>query len=193
MWCAPACSTTRRNAGQLPRHAGGDAGAGAVHGLRQSRHRGRARRRAGLLRRRAGRRLRGAGRRGALLRQAARADLRVALAKAASLRGGRRLPLERVLAIGDSVRTDLTGAAAFGLDCLFVTSGLHAEQYGLARRAGPRRPNACLPPPASRQRRSCADLCGDGYAQVGPAASVFSENTASILAFSVWALNGLTM
>jgi HAD superfamily hydrolase (TIGR01459 family) len=37
---------------------------------------------------------------------------------------------ERVLAIGDSVRTDLAGAAALGLDCLFVTSGIHAEAYG---------------------------------------------------------------
>jgi HAD superfamily hydrolase (TIGR01459 family) len=53
-----------------------------------------------------------------------------ALAKAASLRGGTPPPLPRVLAIGDSVRTDLTGAASFGLDCVFVTSGLHAEQYG---------------------------------------------------------------
>lgn len=53
-----------------------------------------------------------------------------ALAKAASLRGGMPPPLNRVLAIGDSVRTDLAGAASFGLDCLFVTSALHAEQYG---------------------------------------------------------------
>jgi HAD superfamily hydrolase (TIGR01459 family) len=53
-----------------------------------------------------------------------------ALGKAAALRGGNPPPLPRVLAIGDSVRTDLTGAAAFGLDCLFVTSGLHAEHYG---------------------------------------------------------------
>jgi HAD superfamily hydrolase (TIGR01459 family) len=53
-----------------------------------------------------------------------------ALARAASLRGGTPPPLNRVLAIGDSVRTDLAGAASFGLDCLFVTSGLHAEQYG---------------------------------------------------------------
>ncbi len=52
-----------------------------------------------------------------------------ALAKAAALRGttpARR----RVLAIGNSVRTDLKGAAAFGLDCMFVTSGIHAEEYG---------------------------------------------------------------
>ena len=39
-------------------------------------------------------------------------------------------PLARVLAIGDSVRTDLAGAASFGVDCLFVISGLHAEQLG---------------------------------------------------------------
>ena len=53
-----------------------------------------------------------------------------ALGKASALRGGNSPPLARVLAIGDSVRTDLAGAAAFGLDCLFVTSGLHAEHYG---------------------------------------------------------------
>jgi HAD superfamily hydrolase (TIGR01459 family) len=37
---------------------------------------------------------------------------------------------QRVLAIGDSVRTDLKGAAAFGIDCLFVTAGIHAEELG---------------------------------------------------------------
>jgi len=52
-----------------------------------------------------------------------------ALASAAAVRGG-GLPLARVLAIGDSVRTDLKGAAAFGIDCLFVISGIHAEEFG---------------------------------------------------------------
>jgi HAD superfamily hydrolase (TIGR01459 family) len=52
-----------------------------------------------------------------------------ALANAAALRGGEP-PLARVLAIGDSVRTDLKGAAAFGIDCLFVISGVHAEEFG---------------------------------------------------------------
>ena len=28
------------------------------------------------------------------------------------------------------MRTDLKGAAAFGLDCLFVTAGIHAEELG---------------------------------------------------------------
>jgi HAD superfamily hydrolase (TIGR01459 family) len=53
-----------------------------------------------------------------------------ALATATALRHGRPPELSRVLAIGDSVRTDLTGATAFGLDCIFVTSGIHAEEYG---------------------------------------------------------------
>jgi HAD superfamily hydrolase (TIGR01459 family) len=52
-----------------------------------------------------------------------------ALAKAAAARG-RVTPHARVLAIGDSVRTDLSGATAFGLDCLFVTAGIHAEELG---------------------------------------------------------------
>jgi HAD superfamily hydrolase (TIGR01459 family) len=38
-------------------------------------------------------------------------------------------PLNRVLAIGDSVRTDLAGAHGFGIDCLFVTRGIHAEEF----------------------------------------------------------------
>jgi HAD superfamily hydrolase (TIGR01459 family) len=43
---------------------------------------------------------------------------------------GRAVDRRRVLAIGDSVRTDLKGAAAFGIDCLFVTAGIHAEELG---------------------------------------------------------------
>jgi HAD superfamily hydrolase (TIGR01459 family) len=52
-----------------------------------------------------------------------------ALAHAATVRGA-ETPLERVLAIGDSLRTDVAGAAALGVDCLFVTSGIHAEELG---------------------------------------------------------------
>jgi HAD superfamily hydrolase (TIGR01459 family) len=37
---------------------------------------------------------------------------------------------KRVLAIGDSIRTDLKGADAFGIDCLFITAGIHAEELG---------------------------------------------------------------
>jgi HAD superfamily hydrolase (TIGR01459 family) len=50
----------------------------------------------------------------------------------AAAQGLRAQPIDqrRVLAIGDSVRTDLKGAAAFGIDCLFVTAGIHAEELG---------------------------------------------------------------
>ena len=43
----------------------------------------------------------------------------------------RRHPAElrHVLAIGDSVRTDLAGAHGFGIDCLFVTRGIHSEEF----------------------------------------------------------------
>jgi HAD superfamily hydrolase (TIGR01459 family) len=53
----------------------------------------------------------------------------VALSKAAALRGG-EVSLTQVLAVGDSIRTDLKGAASFGVDCLFVISGIHAEEFG---------------------------------------------------------------
>jgi HAD superfamily hydrolase (TIGR01459 family) len=52
-----------------------------------------------------------------------------ALAKAAELRG-KTAPRDRILAIGDSVRTDVKGAAERGIDCLFITSGIHAEELG---------------------------------------------------------------
>ncbi|HEY6994579.1 MAG TPA: TIGR01459 family HAD-type hydrolase [Xanthobacteraceae bacterium] len=52
-----------------------------------------------------------------------------ALAIAAAARGA-PVELRRLLAIGDSVRTDLKGAAALGIDSLFVTAGIHAEELG---------------------------------------------------------------
>ncbi|QDZ09355.1 TIGR01459 family HAD-type hydrolase [Devosia ginsengisoli] len=41
---------------------------------------------------------------------------------------GKPLDKSRVLAIGDSVRTDATGAAKFGIDLLFVTGSIHAAE-----------------------------------------------------------------
>ncbi len=52
----------------------------------------------------------------------------MALAKAEAAHG--KVARNRVLAIGDSIRTDLAGAHAFGIDFLFVTSGIHAEELG---------------------------------------------------------------
>lgn len=36
----------------------------------------------------------------------------------------------RAITIGDSIRTDIKGAAAFGLDNILVTDGIHAEELG---------------------------------------------------------------
>ncbi|MBN9584991.1 MAG: HAD family hydrolase [Afipia sp. 62-7] len=47
----------------------------------------------------------------------------------AAQKRGKSTPLNRVLAIGDSVRTDLTGANMMGLDCLFLTRGIHAVDF----------------------------------------------------------------
>ena len=52
-----------------------------------------------------------------------------ALAMAQAARGT-DVSSDRVLAIGDSIRTDLKGARDFGLDCLFVTAGIHSEEFG---------------------------------------------------------------
>ena len=52
-----------------------------------------------------------------------------ALVQIAAARGA-GVPLARVLAVGDSVRTDLAGAARAGVDCLFITAGIHAEEVG---------------------------------------------------------------
>jgi HAD superfamily hydrolase (TIGR01459 family) len=47
----------------------------------------------------------------------------------AAAHGGHEIKLNRVLAIGDSVRTDLAGAHGFGIDCLFVTRGIHSDEF----------------------------------------------------------------
>jgi HAD superfamily hydrolase (TIGR01459 family) len=47
----------------------------------------------------------------------------------AAERRGHLAELRHVLAIGDSVRTDLAGAHGFGIDCLFVTRGIHSEDF----------------------------------------------------------------
>jgi HAD superfamily hydrolase (TIGR01459 family) len=49
-----------------------------------------------------------------------------ALAEVARLRE-RDVPRTRVLAIGDSIRTDLAAAAGAGVDALFIASGIHRD------------------------------------------------------------------
>ncbi len=60
-------------------------------------------------------------------------------------KAGRAVPRERVLAIGDGVKTDVKGAGDAGLDCVFIIGGLAAAEIG--RRDGgpdPDRLNAFL-------------------------------------------------
>src|SRR5262249_31786417 len=54
---------------------------------------------------------------------------RKALQRAAKARGA-QTPLNRVIAIGDSIRPDMKGAVGYGIDSLFVTDGIHAEEFG---------------------------------------------------------------
>jgi HAD superfamily hydrolase (TIGR01450 family) len=43
----------------------------------------------------------------------------------------------RVLAVGDSLRTDMAGAKAAGIDGLLILGGIHAEEFALAGRIDP--------------------------------------------------------
>ncbi|WP_262296119.1 TIGR01459 family HAD-type hydrolase [Microvirga sesbaniae] len=44
---------------------------------------------------------------------------------------GRSIPKEKVLAVGDAIRTDIAGAAGYGIDSLMIARGIHAEELGL--------------------------------------------------------------
>lgn len=45
--------------------------------------------------------------------------------------GGKAVAKARVLAVGDAIRTDIAGAAGFGIDSLMIARGIHAEELGL--------------------------------------------------------------
>jgi HAD superfamily hydrolase (TIGR01459 family) len=53
-----------------------------------------------------------------------------AIAIAAALKG-QDIRKDRVLAIGDAIRTDIAGAAAYGIDSLLIARGIHAEELGV--------------------------------------------------------------
>ena len=61
------------------------------------------------------------------------------------------VPPARILAVGDSLRTDIAGANATGIDSLFVTGGLLAEELGIAPLSEP--PAAALAPLYDRHRQ----------------------------------------
>lgn len=47
------------------------------------------------------------------------------------------IPKDRILAVGDSLRTDIAGANAVGIDSLFIAGGIHAEEFGCSPGALP--------------------------------------------------------
>jgi HAD superfamily hydrolase (TIGR01459 family) len=57
---------------------------------------------------------------------------------------GRSVGVRDALAIGDGMLTDVKGAAGMGMDVLFVTSGIHAREYGGAQEPDPERLAAFL-------------------------------------------------
>jgi ribonucleotide monophosphatase NagD (HAD superfamily) len=69
---------------------------------------------------------------------------------------GKPVARERIIGIGDAMRTDVAGAVAYGLDALFVTRGIHRDElhpekdldlaaYQQFLVENPRHPTAAIP------------------------------------------------
>jgi HAD superfamily hydrolase (TIGR01459 family) len=83
-------------------------------------------------------------------------DLALAEAEA---RLGRPVDRSRVLAVGDGLPTDIKGAEAQGLDCLFVANGIHAaELAGADGRMDPAKAQAMLSEAGTHARWLSGDL-----------------------------------
>ena len=153
--CTGLFDDERRDAGRLPRDCSRTARARPVHGVRQSRHRGRARRPADLLRRRARRRLRG--------RSAARSTTpasRTGRSTSARLtrlaaRTARGATTPRSSACWRSAIRCAPICTArnriSAVDCLFVTAGIHAEELGSATTRISRRSARCSRQPGNAE------------------------------------------
>jgi HAD superfamily hydrolase (TIGR01459 family) len=63
---------------------------------------------------------------------------------------GHPLDRRRILAIGDSVRTDAIGAADFGLDLLFITGSIHAGELDAFGAPNPEAIHALVKPSGAR-------------------------------------------
>ena len=70
--------------------------------------------------------------------------------KLADSAAGRPLDPARLLAIGDSVRTDATGAAGFGVDFLFITGSIHAGELEAGGTADPAAVASLVAPSGAR-------------------------------------------
>jgi HAD superfamily hydrolase (TIGR01459 family) len=74
-----------------------------------------------------------------------RAIYNVAMARLEAA-AGRPMRRDRVLAIGDAVRTDAAGAAGFGIDFLFISGSVHAAELGPLDAPDPARVHALVDP-----------------------------------------------
>ncbi|HEX4298976.1 MAG TPA: HAD hydrolase-like protein, partial [Devosia sp.] len=70
--------------------------------------------------------------------------------KLAETAAGRTLDRRRLLAIGDSVRTDAIGAANAGIDLLFITGSIHAGELDAFGEADPAAVEALVAPSGAR-------------------------------------------
>jgi HAD superfamily hydrolase (TIGR01459 family) len=76
---------------------------------------------------------------------------------------GRPVDRARVLAIGDGLPTDVLGAQSMGLDCLFVTGGIHADETETpGGRPDPDRISRFLSAHGAVARYAMAELCWGG-------------------------------
>jgi HAD superfamily hydrolase (TIGR01459 family) len=70
-----------------------------------------------------------------------------ARAAAEDIRGA-TVDLKRIIAVGDSLRTDLKGAEAAGIDAIFVASGIHRDEMMGTKAIDPAKLAALFAPPA---------------------------------------------
>lgn len=78
--------------------------------------------------------------------------------KRAEAAAGRALDRAKILAIGDSVRTDAIGAANAGLDLLFITGSIHAEELDAFGAPDPEAVRALVAPSGARLKGAMARL-----------------------------------
>jgi len=70
--------------------------------------------------------------------------------KLAESAAGHPIPRNRLLAIGDSVRTDATGAAGFDIDLLFITGSIHAAEIDAFGKPNPEAIRSLVAPSGAR-------------------------------------------
>lgn len=71
---------------------------------------------------------------------------------------GKPIAQSRILAIGDAVRTDLAGAAGYGVDCLLIAQGIHREELMPRGRLEPARLERLLQATQHRPAAAMAEL-----------------------------------